>query len=127
MLCYVDASALVKLIVDEAESQALRSYLMGDSKIITSRLAAVELLRAINRTTYVAPAEVAPLLASVEFIELDASISRAAGALSPPALRSLDAIHLASALHVETDVLVTYDVRLAEAARSHGLPVVSPA
>ena len=126
MLCYVDASALVKLIVEEAESQALRSYVFEDATIVSSRLAAVEVLRAINRKTYVSAADAAHLLSSVEFVELDAAISRLAGPLPPPALRSLDAIHVATALQVDVDAFVTYDVRLAEAARLHGLPVVSP-
>jgi uncharacterized protein len=129
VLVYVDASALVKLLVEETESAALRLYLSADATVITSRLSAVEVRRAIARTTYATLLDPEPLLASVGYVELDSTVSRVAGELPPPVLGSLDAIHLASALALNSqlDAFVTYDSRLAEAARSHGLPAASPA
>jgi predicted nucleic acid-binding protein len=75
-----------------------------------------------------AEGQVEAVEAGIHFIELDEAIARAAGAAVPPSLRSLDAIHLASALSVsdELDALVTYDQRLADAARAAGLSVIQP-
>jgi predicted nucleic acid-binding protein len=65
----------------------------------------------------------------LQLVEVDAHISTAAASVEPPSLRALDALHLASALALgaELDVLVTYDVRLADAARAAGIEVVAPA
>ncbi|MGI8928942.1 MAG: type II toxin-antitoxin system VapC family toxin [Candidatus Limnocylindrales bacterium] len=129
MLVYADASALVKLIVEETESAALRLYLGADATLTSSRVSVVELSRAIRRNRLAMLVDPEPLLASVGLIELEATVSRRAGEAPPASLRSLDAIHLASALalHAQLDAFVTYDLRLAEAARTCQLPVVSPA
>ncbi len=127
---YLDASALVKLIVAESESDALRSFLDGSPSIVSSRLAAVEVRRvAARQIEHDTDAQVSQILDSVFFIELDVSLAEAAGAVPPPSLRSLDAIHLASAesLAEELAALVTYDHRLADAARARGLQVEAPA
>jgi predicted nucleic acid-binding protein len=127
---YLDASALVKLIVAEPESGALRRYLGERPRIISSRIAEVELRCAVARQDEIdAGDRVSSLIATVELLELDAEVARRAGELTPATLRSLDAIHLASALVIapEVDAVVAYDTRLAAAARAAGLAVVAPA
>ncbi len=127
---YLDASALVKLVITEIESDALALYLADDPVRLSSRIAAVEVRRVSDRQDERAAAPtVNAVLASLTFIDLDAVLAEAAGVVEPRTLRSLDAIHLASALAVreELDALVTYDVRLADAARAAGMTVVAPA
>jgi predicted nucleic acid-binding protein len=127
---YLDASALVKLIVAEPESGALRRYLGERPRIISSRIVEVELRRAVARQDEIdAGDRVSSLIATVELLELNAEVARRAGELNPATLRSLDAIHLASALVIapEVDAVVAYDTRLAAAARAAGLAVVAPA
>jgi predicted nucleic acid-binding protein len=127
---YLDASALVKLIVAEPESGALRRYLGERPRIISSRIVEVELRRAVARQDEIdAGDRVSSLIATVELLELNAEVARRAGELTPATLRSLDAIHLASALVIapEVDAVVAYDTRLAAAARAAGLAVVAPA
>ena len=127
---YLDASALVKLIVAEPESGALRRYLGECPRIISSRIAEVELRCAVARQDEIdAGDRVSSLIATVELLELDGEVARRAGELTPATLRSLDAIHLASALVIapEVDAVVAYDTRLAAAARAAGLAVVAPA
>jgi predicted nucleic acid-binding protein len=127
---YLDASALVKLIVVEPESGALRRYLGERPRIISSRIVEVELRRAVARQDEIdAGDRVSSLIATVELLELDGEVARRAGELTPATLRSLDAIHLASALVIapEVDAVVAYDTRLAAAARAAGLAVVAPA
>ncbi len=127
---YADASALVKLVLREPESDALRHYLMALPDPATSRIAFVELYRAMGR--HAGEPEVdamAGVWDRTVFIELDASVAESAARIGPPALGSLDAVHLASALALADDLesFVTYDARLADAARMAGLPVVAPA
>jgi predicted nucleic acid-binding protein len=126
---YLDASAVVKLIVDESCSAELAEYLRPRQLRIASRIADVEVRRAITRCgAPIDPERVARVLAALLMVELDASLANAAGRLSPPTLRTLDAIHLAVALELIPDLeaFVTYDHRLAEAAARAGLVVVSP-
>ena len=130
--CYLDASALVKLATSEAETDALRAELDTWEVRVTSRLATVEVARALRRRG-AASAElgdtVAHAFSGLAIVELDAAIVEPAGRIDPPTLRSLDAIHLASALALgsELGAVVTYDTRLADAARAAGLEVVAPA
>lgn len=127
---YLDSSALVKLVLQERETPALRRFLAaGDQPQVTSLVAAVEVSRAAKRSEDVDPAHLLRVLAAVSYLRLDRSIAQQAGDIEPSGLRSLDAIHLASALALapEIEALVTYDARLAEAARAYGLPVVAPA
>lgn len=127
-LAYVDASALVKLVVEEPESQELLRWYVEAERIVTSRIGVVETLRAAARRPH-DPQHRDRVVEDLDIIELDASIGRSAGAMRPPILRTLDAIHLATALQLvpQLDAFVTYDDRLAEAARALGLPVVRPA
>jgi predicted nucleic acid-binding protein len=131
-VCYLDASALVKLATRETESDALRRELTGYSDRLTSRLATVEVPRALARrgpeTAASANDDVAQALEAVTVIEIDEELASVAAGLEPGTLRSLDAIHLASALALgeELEAFVTYDTRLGKAARAAGLNVVMP-
>lgn len=134
-LFYADASALVKLVRDEPESAALRSFLAG-ADIVTSELVLTEVPRAIRRAAADDPGLVAQpllgrageLLESVALIPLDRALLLAAGALEEPWLRTLDAIHVTAAAGVvPLDAFVTYDERQAAAARLTGLRTVAPA
>jgi uncharacterized protein len=121
---------LVKLVVEEPESGALRTYLAQGGPMYASRIAAVELRRAVRRQRERLADEQAELvLDSVRLIELDDEMSRAAGELSPSRLRTLDAIHVAAALALgdECDAFVSYDSRLNDVARAAGLEVQAPA
>lgn len=125
---YVDSSALTKLVLDEAESIAMRRWYVEHQRVLCSRIGVVETRRAVARGMH-DPEHLDVIMRSVELVEFDAAIARQAATVAPPSLRTLDAIHLASglALGAEIDAFVTYDDRLAEAARAVGLPVVRPA
>lgn len=130
--CYLDASALVKLATPEAETDALRAELDSYDARLTSRLATVEVARALRRRGAASAAledAVAEAFSRLAIVELDEGIAEPAGSMDPPVLRTLDAIHLASALALGPDLgsVVTYDVRLADAARAAGLDVIAPA
>lgn len=131
--CYLDASAIVKLVADEPESAALRAWVLEQSRLVTNRISSVEVVRALRRKgaqgSRRALGAVQAAFQSVAILELDAAVAERAANLVPPTLRSLDAVHLASALSLadEVDVLVTYDQRLADAARAASLTVVAPA
>ena len=130
MALYLDTSALVKLVVAEPESPALASYLSArDLVLVSSDLSRTELQRAVRRVSLDRMDRVREVLATVTTTRLTAAICDAAGRLDPPGLRSLDALHLASALDLGDDLeaLVGYDVRLADGARLLGIPVVAPA
>jgi predicted nucleic acid-binding protein len=127
-VAYVDASALTKLALDEPGSDAMRRWYLEATRVICSRIGIVETRRAVTRREH-DPAHLETVLGSVEVIDFDAAIAGHAGTIGPAALRTLDAIHLASAMAVmgELDAFVTYDDRQADAARAVGLPVVRPA
>jgi predicted nucleic acid-binding protein len=132
---YADASALVKLVRDEAESVALRAYL-GDADLVSSELVLTEIPRAVRRAATLEPNLPLDLLleragAVIEALALrplDRALLAGAGALAEPALRALDAIHVASAVQLDPiDAFVTYDERQAAAARLAGLRTMAPA
>jgi predicted nucleic acid-binding protein len=122
---YLDASAITKLLIPEPESEALLSAVRGNT-LISSRVVVVEVGKAVAR----ADPSVDPqrVLARLAFVELDADLAQIAAGTGSAVLRSLDAIHVASALRVggEIAAFVTYDDRQASAAQSAGLTVVSP-
>ncbi|MSO78471.1 MAG: PIN domain-containing protein [Acidimicrobiia bacterium] len=125
---YVESSALVKLVVDEPESSALRSALEHATRT-TSELAITEVVRGARRRhgdTGSARARAAIL--SFELMSVDRPVLDAAARLDPPNLRSLDAIHVATALTLGSAdvVFFSYDRRTIEAAEAHGLTVSSP-
>jgi len=127
-VAYLDASALVKLVVPEHESPQMLRWYVEAERVVTSRVGIIETQRAASRFRHDS-SRLRTILAMVEIFELDDRVADRASAVGPALLRTLDAIHLASALELGAaiDVFVTYDDRLAEAARAAGLPVVRPA
>jgi len=128
-LIYLDSSALVKLAHRELESESLVSWLVAKRlPAVSSVLAEVEVERAIRRAAPAALPAVPAVLSTVFLFEIDAAIRRAASRMADPLVRSLDAIHLATALEVgaELDTFVAYDRRLLTAASTAGLTVASP-
>ena len=127
---YLDSSALVKLVVAEPESSALIEYLRGRSERVSSALALAEVPRALRRAGFGASERrrSRQVMARIALVEVDRRILVAAAALEPPGLRTLDAIHLATALAVREDLeaVVTYDRRLAAAAERIHLEVSVP-
>jgi predicted nucleic acid-binding protein len=127
---YLDSSALVKLVVLEPESAALRQFLRIHASRMSSALAEVEVPRALGRAGYgrAERRRATEILARIALVDVDRRILRAAAALAPPSLRSLDAIHLATALSLGLDLagIVTYDQRLSEAAIGADLDVWAP-
>ena len=125
-VAYVDASALVKLIVDEPDSAAMRRWYIENERVVSSRIGLVEARRAANRRDH-DPAHLDAILETVEIFEFDVDVGVRAAVVGPTGLKTLDAIHLATALAIPgLGAFVTYDDRLAEAARAVGLPVVRP-
>ncbi len=126
---YLDSSAVVKLAVPETESAALRAFLAEVPWRVTSVIAQIESLRAVRRRA-LGPSEgrMQAVWQGLSWVALSAGVRRAAARLGPPELRSLDAIHLASALELGPDLggMVTYDARLAAAARTVRIRVWSP-
>ena len=129
-MIYIDTSALVKLLFDEPESSALTDWLTVKNEIpkVSSDLSTVELLRTCQRIDESLVDDARRLLDGVDLVPIDHVIVEQAAILIPRELRSLDAIHLASALSLNEDLtdFVAYDVRLCSAAAKAGLPVVSP-
>jgi len=130
MAYYVDTSALVKLVVAEPETMALQNWLGEQTEpLVSSDLARAELLRATRRAAPDRLLRAREVLDILVLTVVGTAIFEQAGRLEPPALRTLDALHLASALDLGDDLdgMVTYDDRLASAARVHGVPVIAPA
>jgi hypothetical protein len=127
-LRYVDSSALVKLLIKEPESTALRRYIKSARALATSRIALVEVMHAVSRSDPSTELQeaAAALLESCTLLDVGRTIISAAATLSGHGLRSLDAIHLATALRLEVDELIAYDRRLIAAAADAGLAVASP-
>jgi predicted nucleic acid-binding protein len=127
---YVDTSAFLKLVVAEPESQALGRFLQRWPQRVSAVLLRTEAVRALRRAGYDSYIGAARrLLGGMTLIRLDEPLLDRASELDPREMRSLDAVHLAAALAIGPDlgVLLTYDERLAMAARHSGLIVSSPA
>lgn len=126
---YLDASAAVKLVVQEVETAALRSALLAWPARVSSELLAIELARTTRRHLGRTPRGLAAVLSGCLLHPIDTTVVRAAVAVEPPGVATLDAIHLATGLLLRQAIgaFITYDKRLAEAARGVGLPVLSPA
>lgn len=125
---YVDSSALVKLAIEEPESGALRAHLRRRRALVSSALARTEVLRALLLEGEEGMARGRAVLNRIELIRVNARVLDAAGSLQPPRMRSLDAIHLATARALGSDLshIVSYDDRMTEAARGLGLRTASP-
>jgi len=125
---YADSSALVKLVVAEPESEALRRHLRGNVRLVSSAVALVEVPRAVSLANP-SPAALADAwrqLDEVVLVQVDEERLRAAATIGLPRLRALDAIHLACAVEVGPDELLAYDRRLLDAAARAGLAATSP-
>lgn len=130
MRSYLDTSALVKLVVAEGESQALKIFLRthaGDS-LFTAALARTELIRAVAPNGAQAIADARDLLSRLETVTLTRQLLDDAGTLLPLRLRSLDAIHLAAAQRAGDSLrtVITYDARMLAAAADLGISTASP-
>ena len=131
MRLYLDSSALVKLVQREAESDALRAYLRRQraDDLVSSVLARVEVVRSVLGGGAAAITQARRQLARLYLVALDRELLDRAATLAPGSIiRSLDAIHLATAqlLAAELRALVTYDVRMAQAGASLGMLVETP-
>ncbi len=129
-MLYLDASAIVKLVAPEPETTSLVKTLRSDPEAVSSALARVEVMRTVRRVGG-APGRLSraeDVLDRIALVPIDEGILHRAASLGPTDLRTLDAIHLATALLLESDIggVVTYDERLAEAAATVGLAVLAP-
>jgi predicted nucleic acid-binding protein len=128
VVVYLDSSAIVKLVVAEAESLALRRFLRARPHRASSALARVEVVRAVGAHGPNAVRRARDALARLDLLRIDDQLLDDAGELEPRVMRSLDAIHLASARAFGRDLetVVTYDSRMARAAELLGMPAVAP-
>ena len=130
-LYYADTSAVIKLLAEETHSRAFAQFYDSDPKAewVSSALLRIELIRAVARVRPALLPDARDLLTAFSYIEIDEEVVD--GAMNEPdrTLRSLDAIHLATArlLGPDLDALVTYDSHLASAATDAGLAVLAPA
>jgi uncharacterized protein len=129
-MIYLDSSAAVKLVHAETQAQALRDWLdeRADIGWVSSVLLEIESHRALARHAPAALAGLPAVLDLIELVDLAPEIRQRARAVTPVTVRSLGAVHLATALHLRDQLttFVAYDLRLAEAARAAGLPVEIP-
>ena len=129
-MIYLDSAAVVKLVHAETGAAALRGWLgeRAETGWISSVLTEIESFRALARYAPGAVARLPAVLDQIELIGLDPPIRILAQTARPAAVRSLDAIHLGTALHARRAVtsFVTYDKRLLDAALAAGLPADSP-
>lgn len=122
---YVDTSAAVKLISDEPESQPLRQFLDSGPVLVSSDLLETE-LRRIGVRHRLDQVLLTSVLDGITLAPLSREHFREAGLFPQLDLRSLDALHLAGALAFDAAAILTYDIRLSNAAREHGLRVIAP-
>ena len=119
---------MVKLVVEEPESGPLRRFLAGDPDQVASAIAEVEVVRAVRRVAPELTENAGEVVAQISVIEVGASIRLRASLLEAATVRSLDALHLATAIEIgdALDAVITYDARMAAAAHSLGLAVTAP-
>ena len=129
-MLYLDSSAIVKLVAPEPESAALVERLRSDPETVSSALAGVEVLRAVRRAGSAAEkvSRAQAVLDRIALVPIDTGVLRRASRMESTDLRTLEAIHLATALMLGPEIagLVTYDARLAQAATSAGLAALAP-
>jgi predicted nucleic acid-binding protein len=125
---YVDSSAIVKTVVEEPESSVLAGWLQRKEQLAACDLVRVEVVRAVRVSDPEALPRARKAIGTLILIRLEDDLYESAADLYPPLLRSLDAIHLAAALSLGSDLagVVTYDGRLADSARALGLAVEAP-
>jgi predicted nucleic acid-binding protein len=126
---YLDSSALVKLVIDEPESAALRRHLRRRRPLVSSALARTEVLRALLLEGEEGVARGRAVLGRIDLVRINDRVLNPAGVLLPPDLRSLDAIHLVTAQQLGADLsqIVSYDDKMLEAAKLLGLKTATPA
>lgn len=123
---YIDTSAAAKLVIDEPESAALAAWVDdGSVELVAGMLLETELRRVGVRHS-IPQLDITALLDHVTLYGLTPAVYREAGVLPGPALRTLDALHLACALRLGVDTVLTYDDRFADAAQGVGIPVTAP-
>lgn len=122
---YLDTSAALKLVSSERESDALRTYLDSGPVLVSSDLLETE-LRRVGVRHGIDQVLITAILDGVTLTPLTREQFREAGFFPQTALRSVDALHLAVAMGVDAFAIITYDVRLGDAARAHGLKVIAP-
>lgn len=123
---YLDTSGAAKLLVDEAESDALVTWADDlDHTLVATHLLETELRRFATRHG-LPQGDVSAILTRVDIHDLPPSLYREAGLLPGGSLRSLDALHLAAAVRLDVDAIVTYDARLSQAATGFGIEVHAP-
>ena len=129
-MIYLDSSALLKLLFQEPDSDALEGWLSSrpTTALVSSELAKIEVIRATRRLGADALPAARALVSQLDIIPLTSSLITESAEVGPPLLRSLDAIHLASALSLRTELtaFVGYDRRLNEAAEAAGLRLIMP-
>lgn len=127
-LLYLDSSALVKFVVPEPESRALRDALRAWPQRVSSVVGEIEVERVARRSGAGAIRRASSVIARIVLVEVDEEVRRRASRVGPQALRTLDAIHLATALSLGPDLgaICVYDARLAEAAATQGVDVIAP-
>lgn len=124
---YLDTSAALKLVVEEPESEPLARVIdAAQPNLVACWLVETEMRRAARREEALTQEIVSGLLDGVALYEVPASLFREAGLLPGANLRSLDALHLAAAVRIGVDQVVTYDSRMGESARLLGLSVLAP-
>ncbi|HEV8682308.1 MAG TPA: type II toxin-antitoxin system VapC family toxin [Actinomycetota bacterium] len=128
-LLYLDSSAIMKLVVPESETKALRDLLRTWPERVSSVIARIEVERVARRIGGGTVRRALTVLSRVALVELDDELVHAAAAIEPTDLRTLDAIHVATALSLGEDLgaMCAYDARLADAAAATGAKVVAPA
>jgi uncharacterized protein len=125
---YLDSSALVKVIVEEPESDALLRWLDDKDRLVACELVRVEVVRAVRVSDPTAVRRARRAIATLALIRVDTELCEAAADLEPASLRSLDAVHMAAALSVGRELagVATYDARMAAAAHALGVRVEAP-
>jgi len=129
MAFYLDTSAVVKLVAAETETAALTAWIAAEQNdFVSCDLLRTELFRTVRRSSPDSVTRARSVVDSITILAVPSSTFERAGELAPPTLRSLDAIHLATALELGDDLdgLVTYDERLAAVAASYGITVIAP-
>lgn len=130
MIAYIETSAFLKLLISEEESEPLRSRFRalrrGGDDVVSCRLLVTESHRVVHRIPVLDHVSVTNALCQIELFDVDAGLFTDAAMMPGANLRSLEALHVASALTVSSDAVLTYDTRVLLAARSAGLVVESP-
>lgn len=129
MIAYMESSAAAKLLVSEPASAALAVHLdilVGSGSTVVSSVVLETELRRLAMREDLPQVDITAVLEKLDIFQLDQNVYKEAGLLPGRNLRSLDALHVAAALRIAADVMITYDVRQANAARASGLRVDSP-